>query len=139
MLFKRIMISVCALLMSAAGYAQVSVIINPANPNALNTKDVQRIFLGKDKKYPDGSEIIAINLDPSTQTRNDFDTEVLGRSSSQVAAFWSKLVFTGKGIPPKEVMTDAEMLQLVASNPSVIGYISSSTAASGVKVVPLTE
>jgi hypothetical protein len=61
----------------------------------------------------------------------------LGRSSSQVSAYWSKLVFTGKGIPPKEVADDAAVVDLVSKNPSVIGYIDKASVTDAVKVVEL--
>ena len=137
MLFRKITVSLFCLLLSAASFAQVTVIVHPSNANALTSKDVQRIFLGKDKKFPDGSEIIAINLEPTSPTRTSFDESVLGRSTTQVAAFWSKLVFTGRGIPPKEVATDAEVLELIANNPSVIGYIDSSSVNDTVKVIAI--
>jgi len=62
---------------------------------------------------------------------------LLGRSSSQVSAYWSKLVFTGKGIPPKEVSNDAQVIDLVAKNPSVIGYIDKASVTDAVKEIEL--
>jgi hypothetical protein len=98
---------------------------------------VQRIFLGKDKKFADGNESIAVNQSADTQIRQDFDEAVLGRSSSQVSAYWSKLVFTGKGIPPKEVSSDAEVIDLVSKNPSVVGYINRASVTDAVKIVEM--
>lgn len=128
-----------ALLLSLAGsaFAELTVVVNPANASALDAQAVQRIFLGKEKKFPDGSESLPVNQVAETALRQDFDQNVLGRSSSQVSAYWSKLVFTGKGIPPKEVKTDAEVIELVSKNPSVIGYIDSSSVTDAVKVVNL--
>ena len=102
-----------------------------------SSKTVQRIFLGKDKKFADGSESIAVNQTAETQIRQDFDEAILGRSSSQVSAYWSKLVFTGKGIPPKELASDAEVLDLVSKNPSVIGYVDRASVTAAVKIVEL--
>ena len=128
-----------ALLLSLAGsaFAELTVIVNPANASAIDEKTVQRIFLGKEKKFPDGSETLPVNQGADNQLRQDFDQNILGRSSSQVSAYWSKLVFTGKVIPPKEVMSDAEVIDLVSKNPSVIGYIDSSSVTDAVKVVEL--
>ena len=117
--------------------AQIVVVVNPANTNTLDSKVVQRIFLGKDKKFGDGSTTIAVNQVADTQIRQNFDQSILGRNSSQVSAYWSKLVFTGKGIPPKEVNSDADVIDLVSKNPSVIGYIDKASATDAVKVIEL--
>ena len=137
MFIKKLTLSAVLLAASAVSFAELTIIVNPANANALDSKKVQRIFLGKDKKFPDGTELIAVNLVSDSATRNSFDETVLGRNSSQVSAYWSKLVFTGKGIPPKEVSSDAEVIDLVATNPSVIGYIDSASLTDAVKAVKL--
>lgn len=126
-----------ALGLSTASWAQLVVVVNPSNNNSLDPKTIQRIFLGKEKKFPDGSETLAVNQVAENDIRQSFDESLLGRSSSQVSAYWSKLVFTGKGIPPKEVSSDAEVLALVAKNPSVIGYIDASSVTADVKVIDL--
>jgi ABC-type phosphate transport system substrate-binding protein len=137
MLLKKITLCAALLFASSAALAELTIVVNPANSNDLDAKKVQRIFLGKDKKFPDGSEVLAVNLSADSTTRNTFDETVLGRNSSQVSAYWSKLVFTGKGIPPKEVNSDAEVIDLVSKNPSVIGYVDSSSLTDAVKAIKL--
>lgn len=118
-------------------FAEVVVVVHPSNGASLDKKSVQRIFLGKEKKYSDGKEAIPINQVPTSGVRESFDTVTLGRNSSQVAAYWSKLVFTGKGIPPKELDNDAAVLAIVADNPNAIGYIDSASVSDAVKVISL--
>ena len=137
MFLKKFAIAATLIMASSSVLAELTIIVNPANSNTLNSKQVQRIFLGKDKKFPDGSEVLPVNLVADSATRNSFDQDVLGRNSSQVSAYWSKLVFTGKGIPPKEVSTDAEVIDLVSKNPSVIAYVDSSSVNDSVKVIKL--
>jgi ABC-type phosphate transport system substrate-binding protein len=136
-MLKKIALAASLLLAVNAAIADSVVIVNPANGNALDAKTVQRIFLGKEKKFADGSETIAVNQLADSQVRQDFDQNQLGRSTSQVSAYWSKLVFTGKGIPPKEVANDAEVIALVSENPNVIGYVSAASVTDAVKVVEL--
>lgn len=126
-------------LMMAAqiAYAEIVVVVHPSNSNAIDSKLVQRIYLGKEDKFADGTETIAVNQNVDTSIRQTFDESIVGRSSSQIAAYWSKLVFTGKGIPPKEVASDAEVIDLVSKNPNVIGYIDSASVTGDVKVVAL--
>ena len=47
-----------------------------------------------------------------------------------------KAIFTGRGFPPVEKSSDAEVAAFVAGNASAIGYVSSAaTLPNGVKVV----
>jgi ABC-type phosphate transport system substrate-binding protein len=136
MLKKSIMalgLMVCA----SSVFAETVVVVNASNSNNLDASSVKRIFLGKEKKFPDGTESIAINQDVASDIRQNFDQGILGRSSSQVSAYWSKLVFTGKGIPPKEVSSDAQVIDLVGTNPSVIGYVDRASVTSSVKIIEL--
>ncbi|MFC3120248.1 phosphate ABC transporter substrate-binding protein [Agaribacter flavus] len=136
-MFKKLFSSLALILAASSVNAELIVIVNKDNANALDSKLVQRIFLGKTKKFGDGSPTIPVNQSADSAIRQSFDETVVGRSSSQVSAYWSKLVFTGKGIPPKEVSSDAEVIDLVTKNPSVIGYIDSSSLTDSVKAVNL--
>lgn len=133
MLKKSILIAIAALA-SGMAFADVAVIVNPSNGNAFDEAAIQRIFLGKTGRFPDGSEAIPVNLEASA-VREEFDSNILGRSSSQIKALWSKLIFTGKGTPPKEVATDADVVALVSKNPNVIGYVDAASVTGDVKVV----
>ncbi len=121
------------LLLTAPVLGEVVVVVHPSNSAELNEKTVQRIFLGKERKFSDGSESIPINQAATSAVRADFDASFLRKSSSQVSAYWAKLVFTGKGVPPKEVVDDAEVIDLVSKNPSAIGYIDEASLTDSVK------
>lgn len=117
--------------------ADVVVVVHPSNGAAITAKNVQRIFLGKEKKFPGGAAVSAINQVSGSAARTDFDTNVLGRSSTQVSAYWSKLVFTGKGIPPKEVADDAAVIAAVAADATAIGYVDSAAVTGDVKAITI--
>ena len=50
-------------------------------------------------------------------------------------AVWARVIFTGKGLPPKVFDPDAEVKKVVSSNKNAIGYIRASSVDSSVKVV----
>lgn len=122
------------LVLAATATAEVVVIVNPANAATLTPDDVQRLFLGKSKSFPGGGEAVAFNLKEGG-ARDAFNQGVLEKSESQVKAYWSQLVFTGKGTPPKEAADEDEMKKWVAGNPAAIGYIDASKVDGSVKVV----
>ena len=71
----------------------------------------------------------------SVPSRVDFDESVLGRSTSQVTSYWSKLVFTGKGTPPKEISSETDVIELVKNNQNIIAYIDSDKVTGDVRVI----
>lgn len=124
-------------LIAHSALAELVVIVHPSNSDAINAKNVQRIFLGKEKKFPGGAKVTPINQVSSAPGRDQFDSGILGRSTNQVSAYWSKLVFTGKGIPPKELDNDAAVIAAVAADASAIGYVDSSAVTGDVKALTL--
>ena len=121
---------------SAGVFAQVAVVVNPKSPLATMTADqVSGIFLGKSNTLPSGGTALPTDLPDSSPTHELFYTKVTGKSSAQVKAAWSRLVFSGKATPPKELGSSADVKKFVASNPDAIGYIEKSAVDSSVKVV----
>lgn len=115
--------------------AEIAVIVNPANANAVTADELNRLFLGRSSSFADGSKAMPLNLAEGQAGRDEFDSKVLNRSSAQLKAYWSKLVFTGKGTPPKELTDDAAVKAAVAADATAIGYISSGSVDDSVKVV----
>ena len=116
--------------------AEVAVIVSSNNGNSnISAADISKVFLGKSKSFPDGSQAIAIDQNDNSAARDEFNDKVLGKSSSQLKSYWSRLIFTGKGTPPKQVANDAAIKAAVAGNPAMIGYIDASAVDGTVKVV----
>ncbi len=118
--------------LNASVFADVAVIVHPDNNGELTQTEIERIFLGKSAQFPDGSEAIPINTTGSVN--DEFNQKVLGRNSSQIESYWAKLVFTGKGTPPKEV-DEASVINLIKNNKNAIAYIDSGKVTDDVKVV----
>lgn len=119
--------------------AAIAVVVHPSNQTSLTQDELVRLYTGKLSAFADGSSAVPVNLADAAPLRADFDQKALGRSSSQIKAYWSKLVFTGKGTPPKEVASDNEVLALVATNPNLIGYVSTEAVSDQVKVLLTLE
>lgn len=120
---------------SFTAMADVAVVVHPSNDASLDKGAIGKLFLGKKKSFDNGRAAIPINAAPGAGVRDEFNEKVVGRSSSQVKAYWSKLLFTGKGVPPKEAASDAEVIDLVSANPDTIGYVDAGSVTDAVKVV----
>lgn len=129
------LIGVSVLLMSSFAWSGVAVIVHPSNSSTLDKSDIARLFLGKKKSFPNGSEAIPVDQEEGSPIRVSFANTVLNKNEQQVKAYWAQLLFTGKGTPPKTASDDSSVKKLVAENPAVIGYIDSGQVDDTVRVV----
>lgn len=113
----------------------VVVIVNKDNPNPVDIAVVVRLYTGAIKGWADGSPAFPLDLPEDAEARDAFSSQVLGKSRAQLKAIWSQNIFTGKGLPPRVVPSDAEMKRIVASNRHAIGYIRASQLDDSVKAV----
>jgi ABC-type phosphate transport system substrate-binding protein len=123
------------LTLSANVSAEVVIISHPSKAITLDDGEISRLYLGKSKSLADGSSIVPLNQEESAAITEEFNEKVLKKSASQLKAYWSKLVFTGKGTPPKAIETDDEVINLVKTNPNLIGYIDASKVTADVNVI----
>jgi ABC-type phosphate transport system substrate-binding protein len=131
----KIIYLLSAFFISTSCMAEVAVIVNASNSASLSDSDISRAFLGKVKAFSTGDKITIINLKYKQATRQEFEEKVLNKSASQVKAYWSKLMFSGKGKPPKELASDKDIMAFVASNPGAIGYVAKGSVDGSVKVI----
>jgi ABC-type phosphate transport system substrate-binding protein len=133
----QLMLSLGALTLAAASAnAELVVIVNPKNPAAAMTAEqVAAIYLGTATTFPDGGAVALADQPEAAGIRGDFYQKATGRSAAQVKATWARLTFTGKGTPPKELKSDADVKAFVASDPKAIGYVDASAVDGSVKAV----
>ena len=133
-LFKTIF-STILLVASFASVADISVIVNPANPDSFDAKTIKRIYLGKIKVFPNGEKVTVLTLEDNAPETEMFRESALNKSNSQFKSYWSKLAFTGKGTPPTEVASSADMINAIKADASSIGFVDSSAVTADVKVI----
>ena len=117
-----------ALFASFVADAEVVVIVSAkSTATTMTSSEIASIYLGKSTAMKP--------VDNATPVRAQFYTQVAGKDAAQVKAIWSKLVFTGKATPPKEMATSAEVVKAVAADPNAIGYVDRASVDGTVKVV----
>lgn len=137
--FKKL-IGLILLVSGVNASAGVVVIANPSvGVTSLTQDDVSRIFLAKTKTFPNDKAAVPVNQNDGSPVRAAFEDKVLKKTPSQVNAYWTQLIFTGKGTPPKDAGADADVKKLVADNPNIIGYIDSASVDATVTVVYTAE
>lgn len=121
---------------AAEASAELVVIVSARSPAPqLSSEQVAAIFLGQAGRLPDGSEVVALDQRIGSGERNQFYQQVTGKTPALLKAHWSKMLFTGRGQPPREAADTASVRRMVADNPSMIGYIDRSALDSSVRPV----
>ena len=120
----------------AASAGELAVIVSAKSPlTALRADQVADIFLGQNARFPDGAEAVALDQSIGSPLRDEFYWKVAAKSPPLLKAYWTKMVFTGRGQPPKEAASSAAVRKMVAENPSLIGYIDKAAVDASVKTV----
>ena len=126
----KILITASLLVNALCAQAETVVIVNKANPaTRMFGEQASQFFLGKSTMFT------PVDQPESSAIRADFYHKVAEKDTAQVKAIWSKLVFTGKAVQPKEYASNAEVKKAVAADPKAIGYIDKSAVDDSVKVI----
>lgn len=124
-----------ALLLAAIGcgthaWADVVVVTGAGNAGAsLSKEQLADIFLGR------STALTPLDQPESSPLRDEFYTKVTGKTAAQAKSYWAKLAFTGKGTPPKEGASSAEIKKALAGNPALVSYIEKSAVDGSVKTL----
>ena len=127
-------------LLQGAAASDLVVIVSSKSPvTTLRQEQVADIFLGQIANFPGGLEAIALDQSIGSPERDEFYTKVTSKTRPLVKAYWTKMIFTGRGQPPKVIGGSAAVRKMVADNPSLIGYIDRSALDASVKTVLLVR
>ena len=127
---------VCGGLFASPTVPEVVVIVSAKAPvETLSVAQVADIFLGKSANFPNGARAVPIDQADGSAIRRAFYAKATGKSPQLLKAYWSKLIFTGQGEPPREVMDSAAIKKLVAANPNFIAYVEKSAVDVSVRTV----
>ena len=122
--------------MQAAQAGELVVIVSAKSAvSTLRADQVADIFLGQIGRFPGGTEAVALDQRIGSAERDEFYAKVASKSPPLLKAYWSKMIFTGRGQPPREASDSSSVHKMVADNPQLIGYIDKSALDPSVRAV----
>ncbi|MFH1217135.1 MAG: hypothetical protein V1706_11605 [Pseudomonadota bacterium] len=131
-----VLLFVLAAFSRAHGDDFVLVVRKDSPVTTLTADTVKRIFLGKKRKWEDGSSITFI-LNNNLKVHEQFVYDILKKSPSQLSAYWKLMLFSGRDYMPLFVDDDEAAIAGVAESINAISYISSEKIDSRVKPVKI--
>ena len=116
--------------------ADLVVVVNARNGVAVMTRnEVVNIFFGRYRQFFNGVEAQPVDLVDSNPERARFYAGLVGKDISDVNAYWSRLIFSGRVQAPPRMNNAEEVLKWVSSHPGGIGFVELSKADARVRVV----
>ncbi len=123
------------LFMPGISTAEVAIIVHSSNEANISIQEIRRIFLGKQKHFANHKKATPFSRRSPAAEKTQFTSNILLKSDMQLKAYWAEILFTGKGVPPKELdSSDAVKLE-VAKNPEAIGFIDASLVDESIRVI----
>jgi len=131
----KMILTLLFLLCHGIVYGQTVVVVaKDSSISELNSQHVANIFLARTNRFPNGEKAAPIELKNQT-AREGFYQQISGKSPRQLNAYWTTLVFTGKGKPPKGYPHSADLLFKLNNQSGAITYIADTQVTDEMKVV----
>lgn len=117
------------------------IIVHAANQQPPMEADrLAKIFLKKVKRWDDGTPINPVDQADDSPVRESFTEAIHGKKVSAIAGYWTREIFSGRGVPPPKRTSDQEVIDFVRNDRGAVGYVSSSAAlGDGVKELEVIE
>jgi hypothetical protein len=79
--------------------------------------------------------VTAVNAHLGSPARNQFLQAFLKQDEDKYTAYWTVRRYIGKGTPPRELATSADVISFVTKTPGAVGYIDESDVTPGLNVL----
>ncbi len=110
-------------LLAPAAHAEVILVTSAdSSVETLNREDAEQLYLGRRSSLSGGSPLLLLDLPPGP-VRDRFYRLLTGKNPSQIRAYWSRMVFTGRALPPRESASIEDARRLLLENPGTVGYL----------------
>lgn len=116
--------------------ADLVVVVHPASGiDRLTRTDVVNIFLGRLRQLPSGAAASPIDLPTHFAERDNFYRKLVNKEPPEIAAYWSRLVFSGGTRPPYPALDNDDVLERVGRDPGTVAYLDRSRVDARARIV----
>jgi hypothetical protein len=110
------------------------VLIGHASLPRIDLATAQRLYSGRAVEVA-GVAVVPVNAAPSSKARERFMAGVMSQEDDKYVAYWTVRKHIGKGTPPRELKTAAEVIDFVQNTPGALGYVVAGDLKPGMNVV----
>lgn len=110
------------------------VVIGNSNVPRMDVATIQKVYTGKFISVA-GVSVTPVGVKPGAPIRNRFLQEFLNQDEEKYTAYWTVRRYIGKGAPPAELASAAEVISYVQATPGAVGYIDEAELKQGINVI----
>lgn len=131
----RCLLALVFFLLAPVSHAELAVVAGRDSPiEKLGEREVADIFLAKVSHLADGSRVKPVELRDSAY-KADFYRGISGKTLPQINSYWTTLIFTGKGKPPRGVDEVERLIEVLNNDPHAIAYLPLGQTRASLKVL----
>ncbi len=101
---------------------------------SLSKSEVRQLYMGNTNNAG-GYKVTLLDMPEGSTLRKSFYSRVAGKNESQLKSYWARMIFTGRGTPPRQVGGPMEMVRSLKADPHALGYMDEGDLQPGVKVL----
>ncbi len=117
-----------------AGDDAAVVVIGHANVARVDAATLQRLYMGRTIEVA-GAPVVVVHQRSASDARGHFLKLVLATDEEHYASYWTVRRHVGKGAPPREFASAAELIAYVQATPGAIGYVAAADVKPGLNVI----
>jgi ABC-type phosphate transport system substrate-binding protein len=103
--------------------------------DSLTREQVINIFLGRYRQMPNGIAATPLDLPETHSEKARFYRLLVNKDLSEIDAYWARLVFSGKTLPPRQAANQQELVAWLARDKGAIAYMERGQIDARLKVV----
>ena len=88
----------------------------------LSRDEAEQLYLGRKASLSASTPLQLLDLPPG-ELRDQFYRLLTGKNPIQTRAYWSRMVFTGRALPPTESANVSDAHRILLENPNAIAYL----------------
>jgi len=120
----------------AQATGNLAVVVNARCGVAVMTRnEVVNVFFGRYRQFFNGREAQPVDLFDDHPVRGQFYRRLVGKDLSEVNAYWSRQIFSGRLRALPKVATPEEAVKWIAAHPCGIGFIEQAKADARFNIV----
>jgi ABC-type phosphate transport system substrate-binding protein len=136
-LLRKLPLLLSGMLLAQAAWS-LDIIVNPSvSASRLTLASARAIFGMRQVTWPDQQRIQVFVLADKHPTHVAVCKEHLNLFPYQLRQSWDRLVYSGMAQAPKEVASEAELINKVATTPGAIGYVRKVSPNDSIKIIAI--
>ncbi|WP_111413370.1 phosphate ABC transporter substrate-binding protein [Billgrantia lactosivorans] len=125
-------------LASSLALADAVVVVSAQSPvSTLTRSELADIYLGRTNRFHGGQPAMPVDQRENSPAYVAFYRNYLGQTPAQIKMHWSRLIFTGRGQPPRSLADHQAMADFVAGQATAIGYLDDAYVDERLRVVAI--